>query len=137
MLPKNKLRNARLSRLKIYDGEHAGPFMRNIVRRYDAIPLPTKAPSAKTAKAPDALLETIEEETLTIPSTRTNDTPALGSLGGRLPRAQFTPKVKPRKIKRRHPAPGMMKIYDSQGRQWGRQKWKETGDRVSLEAQAE
>jgi hypothetical protein len=131
MLPKNKLRNARLSRLKIFDGEHAGTFMRNVVRRYDAIPLPTKTPLAKSDNSSEAQLETIqEEETLNTPSTRTNDTPVLGTLGGRLPRGQFTPKVKPRKIKRRHPVPGTMKIYDAEGRQWGRQKWKETGDRV-------
>lgn len=110
--------------------------MKNIVRRFDAIPLPTKTPSPQITKVPEVRLEPIDETSNT-KSTRTNDTPILGSLGGRLPRAEFTPKVKPRKIKRRHPTPGMMKIYDSEGRQWGRQKWKETGDRNSLEAQTE
>lgn len=124
MLPKNKLRNARLSRLKIFDGEHAGPFMKNVVRRYDTIPIGPKKPTVNTTEAPAAQLETIEEEASSKHSTRLNDTPALGTLGGRLPRNQFTPKVKPRKVKRRHPT--QMKIFDSQGRQWGRQKWKES-----------
>jgi len=128
MLPKNKLRNARLSRLKIFDGENGGPFMQNVVRRYDAIPIAPK----KTSSSTETQLETIEEETTKTNVTRQDDTPPLGTLGGRLPRVQFTPKVKPKKIKKKAPSPGQMKIFDSQGREWGRQKWKEASKRAAV-----
>ena len=35
MLPKNKLRQRRLDRLRIFPGEDMGPFKNNIVRRFE------------------------------------------------------------------------------------------------------
>jgi hypothetical protein len=131
MLPKNKLRNARLSRLKIFEEAHAGSFMRNVVRRYDniAIPPPIKKFTKKTAA------ETVEEVSTTrnTKAVRQDDTPPLGSLGGQLPKALYVPKVKPPKVNKKKPAPGQMKIFDSQGRQWGRRKWKEEEVKAKVE----
>jgi hypothetical protein len=128
MLPKNKLRNARLSRLKIFEEEHAGAFMKNVVRRYDAIVIPSaKQASATTSK----IVEVNKVEALVKDAPRMNkalrqdDTPPLGSLGGQLPKALVVPKIKAPKVNRKKPAPGQMKIFDSKGRQWGRRKWKE------------
>jgi hypothetical protein len=36
MLPKNKLRERRLARLRIFEGPDAGPFAQNVLRRNDA-----------------------------------------------------------------------------------------------------
>jgi hypothetical protein len=119
MLPKNKLRNARLSRLKIFEEEHAGPFMTNVVRRYDAIVIPsTKQASVKTEPL-------VKDAPRMNRALRQDDTPSLGSLGGQLPKALVVPKFKAPKVNRKKPAPGQMKIFDSQGRQWGRRIWKE------------
>jgi hypothetical protein len=139
MLPKNKLRNARLSRLKIFEEEHAGAFMKNVVRRYDNIVIPsTKQVSAKTLKK----VEANEVESLVKDAPRTkdaprmnralrqDDTPPLGSLGGQLPKSLVVPKIKAPKVNRKKPAPGQMKIFDSQGRQWGRRKWKEEEEKA-------
>jgi hypothetical protein len=107
--------------------------MQNVARRYDAIPIGPKKLSSKTEKSPDAQLETIvEEETSQRKSTRQDDTPPLGSLGGRLPRSQSTHKVKPRKIKRRQAPPGTLKIYDSQGREVSR-PWKRVLETPAIE----
>jgi hypothetical protein len=102
--------------------------MRNVVRRYDtiAIPPPIKT-STKNTKEVKTTAETVEEisTTRSTKAVRQDDTPPLGSLGGQLPIALYVPKVKPPKVNKKKPAPGQMKIFDSQGRQWGRRKWKE------------
>ncbi|CAO1614822.1 unnamed protein product [Parajaminaea phylloscopi] len=51
MLPKNKLRDRRLERLKIFAGEH-NPYEQNIARRYDvASPISSALASAATSRS--------------------------------------------------------------------------------------
>jgi len=137
MLPKNKLRRPRLSRLHIYDLENAGNMMRNVVRRYDDMVIPQRI-KAKTAgeELKDQLPPQLGGPP--IPSSkakRMSDTPPLGSLGGFQPKALWRPRIKPPKVKKRKPTPGLMKIYDSEGREWGRQKWKEAKAKAQGEVQ--
>jgi len=130
MLPKNKLRNIRLSRLKIFEDDHAGAVMKNVIRRFDNIVIPSqpkKTPNKPAEEVTTNLLkEGLADKKPATKAQRQDDTPPLGSLGGLKPIALSKPKVKPPKVRRKKPAPGLMKIFDSQGRQWGRQKWKET-----------
>ena len=35
MLPKNKLRERRLERLRIFEGDDMGPFKKNVVKRWE------------------------------------------------------------------------------------------------------
>jgi hypothetical protein len=130
MLPKNKLRNIRLSRLKIFEEDNGGAMMKNVIRRFDNIVIPPrlkKTSNNTTAEITTNLLKVaLTEEKPATKAQRQDDTPLLGSLGGLDPIALSKPKVKPPKARKKKPAPGLMKIFDSQGRQWGRQKWKET-----------
>ena len=129
MLPKNKLRNFRLERLKIFEDDKAGPYMRNVVRRYDNIALAT--PSEKGPDIAEATTKSQLVAALSTRATRQNDTPPVGSLGGLKPRS-YVPKPKAPKLKRKKkPGTGLMKIFDSQGREWGRPKWKETRSKES------
>jgi hypothetical protein len=93
--------------------------MKNVIRRFDSIAISRKE-SATTADA-DGLHRIIKATK----ALRMDDTPPVGSLGGQQPKALYVPKVKPPKKKRRKPAPGLMRIFDNQGREWGRRKWKE------------
>jgi hypothetical protein len=118
MLPKNKLRNARLSRLKIFEDEHAGPFMRNVLRRYDSMVI---SPTIREKGSNEAIAET----TNNVPSTkgkRIDDTPVVGSLGGLQPHVTYVPKVKRVKPKKKKTPPSVMKIFDAEGREWGRKR---------------
>ena len=130
MLPKNKLRNIRLSRLKIFEEDNAGAVMKNVIRRFDNIVIssqPKKTPNNTAEEGTTKLLkEALADKKPVTKAQRQDDTPPLGSLGGLKPIALSKPKVKPPKARRKKPAPGLMKIFDPQGRQWGRQKWKET-----------
>jgi hypothetical protein len=140
MLPKNKLRNIRLSRLKIFEEGNAGPFMANVIQRYDNIVIPPH-PKKKTLDQPpeevttNLLKDALPDAVTSTKAKRQDDTPALGSLGGLKPLTIYTPKVKVPKVRNKKPAPGMMKIFDSQGRQWGRQKWKETDKKSKIEVE--
>jgi len=130
MLPKNKLRRPRLARLKIFDLEDAGPVIRNVLRRYDDMVILQRTKSKVAGGAVEEAKEPLPPQLggPPIPSSkakRISDTPALGSLGGFQPQALYRPRIKPRKVKKRKATPGVMKIYDAQGREWGRQKWKE------------
>jgi hypothetical protein len=130
MLPKNKLRNVRLSRLKIFEEDNAGAVMKNVIRRFDNIMIPSppkKTPNNTAEEGTTSLLKaSLADKTSATKPQRQDDTPPLGSLGGLKPIALSKPKVKPAKARRKKPAPGLMKIFDSEGRQWGHQKWKET-----------
>ena len=140
MLPKNKLRNIRLSRLKIFEEEHAGAVMKNVIRRFDTIVIPSKSKKTSNTTAEElttnVLKDALADNKPVTKAQRQDDTPPLGSLGGLKPIAMSKPKVKPPKVRRKKPAPGLMKIFDTQGRQWGQQKWKETSsvtDKVDIE----
>lgn len=128
MLPKNKLRNIRLSRLKIFEEDNAGAVMKNVIRRFDNIMIPSqpkKTPNNTAEEGTTNLLkEALADKKPVTKPQRQDDTPPLGSLGGLKPIALSKPKVKPPKVRRKKPAPGLMKIFDSEGREWG-QKWKE------------
>ena len=50
MLPKNKLRQRRLERLKVYPGEQH-PYEQNIFKRYDLGPLKKKLESLPTPQS--------------------------------------------------------------------------------------
>jgi hypothetical protein len=126
MLPKNKLRNIRLSRLKVFEEDHAGAVMKNVIRRFDNMVIPSHPNKTAGAVTTNLLKEALADKKPATKAQRQDDTPPLGSLGGLKPIALSKPKVKPPKARRKKPAPGLMKIFDSQGRQWGRQKWKET-----------
>ena len=91
--------------------------------RFDTIVIPSK--SKKTSNTTNVLKDALADNKPVTKAQRQDDTPPLGSLGGLKPIAMSKPKVKPPKVRRKKPAPGLMKIFDSQGRQWGRQKWKE------------
>lgn len=110
--------------------------MSNVIRRYDNIiisPRPNIKESTKTTEEPKTNL-LITDVSVT-KAKRQDDTPPLGSLGGLKPITIYTPKVKVKKVKNKKPAPGTMKIFDSEGRQWGRQKWKERAQKSSIEAE--
>ena len=105
--------------------------MKNVIRRYDNMvipPHPRKETSLQTGEVVTAnlLKEALTDTVSVTKARRQDDTPPLGSLGGLKPITMYTPKVKTPKVKKKKPAPGTMKIFDSQGRQWGPQKWKET-----------
>ena len=121
MLPKNKLRNVRLERLKIFEEGPKGIAMTNVMRRYDQIAIAPKKGDTTSVNAEEGMENVIRATK----AMRMEDTPPLGSLGGQQPMALHVPKVKAPKVKRRKPAPDEMKIFDEQGRQWGRRKWKE------------
>jgi hypothetical protein len=119
MLPKNKLRDRRLERLKIFEGKETGSCMRNVVKRFDNIAI-----SSPKAEIPEAMAEaaTEVEDKLIRRATRQDDTPPLGSLGGQLPKALYVPKVKVVKVKEKKPAPGQMRLFDSEGKEWVRRR---------------
>lgn len=48
MLPKNKLRERRLARLRIFEGAETGPFGANVVRRFDSSSPPSFSPQCIT-----------------------------------------------------------------------------------------
>lgn len=130
----------RLSRLKIFEEDNAGPFMTNVIRRYDTMvipPHPKKKISSQTAEevTTNLLKDELADRVFSTKAKRQDDTPPLGSLGGLKPITMYKPKVKVPKVKKRKPAPGTMKILDSQGRQWGRQKWKETDSKGKIEVE--
>jgi len=132
MLPKNKLRNARLNRLRIYEEGPVGSVMKNVTRRFDSMSIASPEPKDVAKDA-----ENMASESNVVKITkalRQDDTPPLGSLGGQLPKAAFVPKVKAEKVKRNKPAPGQMKIFDAEGREWGRRKWKEIPSTVNVGA---
>jgi hypothetical protein len=91
-------------------------------------PHPSKRTSPQTVEdlTTNVIKEALTDAVLATKAKRQDDTPPLGSLGGLKPITMYKPKVKTPKVKKKKPAPGTMKIFDSQGRQWGRQKWKET-----------
>lgn len=130
MLPKNKLRNARLNRLRIFEEGPIGSVMKNVIRRFDSMAISSPKKATKETAGIQAEVDNLTKPTKAV---RQDDTPPLGSLGGQLPKALYVPKIKAPKIKRRRPAPGQMKIFDSQGREWGRRKWKETPSTVKVE----
>ena len=96
--------------------------MKNVIKRFDSIAI-----SPKKIEAPK-----VEVEQVTTKAVRQDDTPPLGSLGGQLPKALYVPKVKAPKIKRKKLAPGQMKIFDSEGREWGRRNWKEVPSETTI-----
>jgi hypothetical protein len=118
MLPKNKLQQPRLQRLTIYDDRQAGPPMRQVLKRYDNILVGKK--NSTTEEVPAPLLR----DPICLTKVRhQDDTPPLGSLGGILPRAMARPKVKPPKVKKEKLQPIKMKIFDEEGKEWGRPLW--------------
>ena len=128
MLPKNKLRRVRLERLRIFEDEHAGPFMRNVVKRYDNIVIPSRT-NTKDGSAMAAELENENPKKMGFPGSlpsskakRQDDTPPVGSLGGLKPVTIHPPKAKRVKIKRKPLPPGLMRIFDSKGQEWGGRK---------------
>jgi len=125
MLPKNKLRNVRLARLKIFEDENAGMVMKNVMRRFDkqVIITPTKA-GETAANAAATVEDVLPEMKLRTKAVREEDTPPLGSLGGQQPKALYVPKPQKPKVSSKKPAPGQMKILDSEGQEWGHRSWK-------------
>jgi hypothetical protein len=119
MLPKNKLRDRRLERLKIFDGEETGSCMRNVVKRFDNVAI--SPPKATTLEATAEPATEVEDKVIRR-ATRQDDTPPLGSLGGQLPKALYVPKVKVVKVKEKKPAPGQMRLFDSEGKEWVRRR---------------
>src|SRR5262245_31110840 len=98
MLPKNKLRNARLKRLQIFDDHNAGPAIRNVTRRYDSI-------GVTTGSNPTTTTRSERRKRVSTTARRQDDTPPLGSLGGQLPKHLYTPKARAPKVKKRKLAP--------------------------------
>lgn len=126
MLPKNKLRRKRLERLRVFEDTNTGGLLKNVIKRYDNIIIPTSAkPVAETSiqtlegpdRWPSAPVCTIAK--------RQDDTPALGSLGGLKPSYMSTPKEKKRKEKKKQTPPGLMKIFDESGNEVGKAHWKQ------------
>ena len=131
MLPKNKLRNIRLARLRIFEDDkapEAGALLKNCVRRFDSIVIPSmsKIDLYKPTEQATELKKEISEPILLTKATRQDDKPPLGSLGGLQPKVTYVPKVKAPKGKRKKPAPGVMKIFDAQGRKLPTPKWKQS-----------
>jgi hypothetical protein len=115
MLPKNKLRRKRLERLRVFDDTNTGGLLKNAIKRYDNIVIPSK-------NVPIDKLLPHE-----VPSTTArlqDDTPPLGSLGGLKPSYMYTPKVKKVKEKKKKTPPGEMKIFDEDGKEVGIAHWK-------------
>lgn len=107
------------------------------MHRYDGIVIPTnpKGSSSKTTTEEPTTVILPGQVTDKLPLTkalRVDDTPPLGSLGGLQPHTTYVPKVKPVKVKKKKLAPGLMKIYDSEGKEWGRRR-RETNTSISLE----
>jgi hypothetical protein len=63
MLPKNKLRERRLARLRIFEDSEAGPFAQNTLKRFDATDSPFKA-VAPSAEVADGVTRQVEPEVL-------------------------------------------------------------------------
>src|SRR5437762_6305034 len=103
--------------------------MKNVIRRYDTITIPShskKNPVIETAEDTSTTRQLLLADPVpTKKARRQDDTPPLGSLGGWKPRALAKVKVKPPKVKKKRTPPGLMKIYDSEGREWGRPLWRE------------
>jgi Ribosomal protein L13 len=127
MLPKNKLRRIRLERLKVFEDENAGHLMRNVPKRYDNIPIASSRVNSKENK-PSGVRETQNTEdsvSVTVDTSpsfkakvkRQDDTPALGSLGGLMPLALSSPRVKRQKVKKRKLPRALMRVFDADGRE--------------------
>jgi hypothetical protein len=133
MLPKNKLRIRRLERLRIFEGDQAGHCIRNVVKRFDDIAIsPPKQKTTESVVAEDVTLEVANKTRRR--ATRQNDTPPLGSLGGQLPKALYRPKPKAIKVKVQKPNPGRQRIFDSEGKEWGRRKPSKTTANIAVES---
>jgi Ribosomal protein L13 len=123
MLPKNKLRRIRFERLKVFEDENAGHLMRNVPKRYDDIPIvPWRVNSEENRSSIHETQNTEDHMTVdtSLPSSkskRQDDTPALGSLGGLMPLALSSPKVKRQKVKERKPPRALMRVFDSDGQE--------------------
>jgi hypothetical protein len=115
MLPKNKLRRKRLDRLRVFDDTNTGGVLKNAIKRYDNIVVPSATP----------VLEDLPPHQVPSTSVKTqDDTPPLGSLGGLKPSYMYTPKVKKVKEKKKKTPPGEMKIFNEEGKEVGIAHWK-------------
>jgi hypothetical protein len=115
MLPKNKLRRKRLDRLQVFDDTNTGGLLKNAIKRYDNVVVPSMIP------VPEDLPSHL------IPSTSVkmqDDTPPLGSLSGLKPSYRYKPKVKKVKEKKKKTPPGEMKIFNEEGKEVGIAHWK-------------
>jgi hypothetical protein len=92
--------------------------MRQVLKRYDNILIGKK--NSPTEEVPAPLLR---DPICLTKARRQDDTPPLGSLGGILPRALARPKVKPPKVKKRKPVLSKLKLFDEEGKEWGRPLW--------------
>jgi hypothetical protein len=97
------------------------------MKRFDNMVIAPKPTITETTTAEEAVMEVNELRR----ARRQDDTPALGSLGGQLPKALYVPKVKVPKIKKKRPSPGQMRVFDSEGKEWVRRR-KEVAPPVNL-----